>query len=340
VSELDPTSVRAPDEAEGQRLDKWLADQFPALSRARLKPLIEKGRVWRDEARVTDPSAKVKAGALYRLDLPPPEAAEDDPQPEAIALTVLFEDSHVLVIDKPAGLSVHPAPGNWTGTLVNAVLAHCGESLRAVGAVGRPGIVHRLDKETSGVMVVAKSAFAMTSLGRQFHDRTAQRLYRAFTVGAPPKSADRIAARLARDPHDRKKMAVIRDDALAGKPAATRYRVTERFGAGFGGRAGPAAAAIECTLETGRTHQVRVHMAHVGAPLIGDPVYGGNRAARALDQALPEDARLTRQALHAAMLAFTHPESGERLQFETALPDDMRRLEAALQAMPAGAGAP
>jgi 23S rRNA pseudouridine1911/1915/1917 synthase len=333
VTEPDPASVRAPEEAEGQRLDKWLADQFPALSRARLKPLIEKGRVWRDGARLTDPAAKVRAGSLYSLDLPPPQAAEDDPQPEAIPLTILHEDAHVLVVDKPAGLSVHPAPGNWTGTLVNAVLAHCGESLRAVGAVGRPGIVHRLDKETSGVMVVAKSAFAMTSLGRQFHDRTAERLYRAFTVGAPPKGEDRIVARLARDPHDRKKMAVVREDAAAGKPAATQYRVVARFGIGLGGQAGPAACEIACRLETGRTHQVRVHMAHVGAPLIGDPVYGGTRPARALDLALPETARLSRQALHAATLAFTHPETGERLRFETDLPEDMARLQAALAAL-------
>ncbi len=335
MSDPDPASVLAPETADGARLDRWLADQFPALSRARLKPLIEKGRVWRDGERVTDPAAKVRAGSLYRLDLPPPEAAEDDPQPEAIPLSVLYEDAHVLVIDKPAGLSVHPAPGNWTGTLVNAVLAHCGESLRAVGAVGRPGIVHRLDKDTSGVMVVAKSAFAMTSLGRQFHDRTAERLYRAFTVGAPPRGEDRIVARLARDPHDRKKMAVVREDAAAGKPAATRYRVMARFAPGLGGRAGPAACEVACTLETGRTHQVRVHMAHVGAPLIGDTVYGGTRPAKALDLALPEACRLSRQALHAAMLAFTHPETGERLWFETPLPADMAQLESALQALTA-----
>ncbi len=325
----DPLAVVAPPEAAGERLDRWLAATFPALSRARIQALIAGGRVWKDETRALDASAKVSVGAAYAIDIPPPEPAE--PEPEDIPLTILFEDVHVLVVDKPAGLSVHPAPGNWTGTLVNAVLHHCGEELRAVGAVGRPGIVHRLDMDTSGVMVVAKSAFALTSLGRQFHDRTAERLYRCLAVGAPAGASGRIETRLARDPKDRKRMAVVAQGSEAGKPAATRYEVVRRFGRAPGDRPGPAASEIACKLETGRTHQVRVHMAHAGAPLIGDAVYGDTRAQRALRAMLPEDARIDRQALHAASLAFTHPETGARLTFETPWPPDMARLAAALE---------
>ena len=327
----DPLAVVAPPEAAGERLDKWLAATFPALSRARIQALIAGGRVWKDDARALDAAAKVSAGAAYAIDIPPPEPAE--PEPEDIPLSVLFEDVHVLVVDKPAGLSVHPAPGNWTGTLVNAVLFHCGEELRAVGAVGRPGIVHRLDMDTSGVMVVAKSAFAMTSLGRQFHDRTVDRRYRCLTVGAPAGQAGRIETRLARDPKDRKRMAVVAPGSEAGKPAATRYEIVRRFGRAPGDRPGPAAAEVACKLETGRTHQVRVHMAHAGAPLIGDAVYGDTRGQRSLRALLPEDARIGRHALHAASLAFTHPETGERLSFETPWPADMDRLAAALAAL-------
>jgi 23S rRNA pseudouridine1911/1915/1917 synthase len=324
----DPLAVVAPPEAAGERLDRWLAATFPALSRARIQALIAGGRVWKDDARALEASAKVSAGAAYAIDIPPPEPAE--PEPEDIPLSVLYEDVHVLVVDKPAGLSVHPAPGNWTGTLVNAVLHHCGEELHAVGAVGRPGIVHRLDMDTSGVMVVAKSAFALTSLGRQFHDRTVDRRYCCLTVGAPSGSEGRIEGRLARDPKDRKRMAVVAPGSEAGKPAATRFEVVRRFGRAPGDRPGPAAAEVACKLETGRTHQVRVHMAHAGAPLIGDGVYGDTRGQRALRALLPEEARINRQALHAASLAFTHPETGARLAFETPWPDDMERLAAAL----------
>jgi 23S rRNA pseudouridine1911/1915/1917 synthase len=324
--------VRAGDGDAGERLDRFLAAQFPALSRSRLKLLIENARVFRDGLMETQVAAKVVAGALYRVEVPPPEPAE--PEPEDIPLTILFEDAHVIVVDKPAGLSVHPAPGNWTGTLVNAVLFHCGESLKAVGATGRPGIVHRLDKETSGVMVVAKSSFALGSLGTQFQVRTVDRQYRAFTVGAPKPpfgASGRIEARLARDPRDRKRMAVVADSASVGKPAATRYETVARFGLGLDGRPGPAACEITCRLESGRTHQVRVHMAHAGAPLIGDPVYGDTRAQRALRAHLPPQAQLARQALHAELLAFTHPATSERLSFQSPLPRDLLDLRAALQ---------
>lgn len=318
----------------GQRLDRFLSEAFPALSRSRLKILIEKGRVSVNGALITHVSAKVEAGATYAVMIPAPEPAE--PQPEDIPLSILFEDAHVLVIDKPAGLSVHPAPGNWTGTLVNAVLFHCGADLAAVGATGRPGIVHRLDKDTSGVMVVCKSAFALGSLGQQFQVRSVDRTYRAFCVGEPKAPFGlngRIEARLGRDPHNRKKMAVLPAHATAGKGAVTHYMTTARFGPGEGHNGGALASAVTCKLETGRTHQVRVHMAHAGAPLVGDPVYGDTRSQRLLQARLPEDARLSRQALHAATLAFTHPATSERLSFEAPLPEDLQRLEATLRAL-------
>jgi 23S rRNA pseudouridine1911/1915/1917 synthase len=322
--------VATPDDA-GQRLDKFLAVAFPALSRSYLKHLIEKARVTKDGVMETSVAAKVKAGALYRVLVPPPEPAI--PEPENIPLTILYEDAHVLVVDKPAGLSVHPAPGNWTGTLVNAVLWHAGESLKVVGAIGRPGIVHRLDKDTSGVMVVCKSTFAIASLGRQFQERTIDRQYRAFAVGhpkAPWGKTGRIDARLGRDPRERKRMAVLADTAAAGKNAVTNYEIISRFGIGFQGQVGAGACEIACKLETGRTHQIRVHMAHIGLPLIGDQVYGDTKGARALATALPPEARLARQALHAQTLAFTHPANSERMSFESMLPDDMIALRAAL----------
>jgi 23S rRNA pseudouridine1911/1915/1917 synthase len=323
--------VRAEARSAGERLDRFLSEAFPALSRSRLKLLIENARVFRDGAMETQPAAKVVAGALYRVEVPPPEPAE--PEPEDLPLTILFEDAHLLVVDKAAGMSVHPAPGNWTGTLVNAVLFHAGESLRAVGATGRPGIVHRLDMHTSGVMVVCKSSFALSSLGHQFQARTVERSYRAFTVGAPRSPyglQGRIAARLARDPRDRKRMAVVADTVAAGKPAATGYLVITRFPPS---PAPPQACEIVCRLETGRTHQVRVHMAHAGAPLIGDLVYGDTRPQRLLREALPDVARLARQALHAETLAFTHPATSERMAFQSPLPVDMQALRDGLLAL-------
>ncbi|MCA3696719.1 RluA family pseudouridine synthase [Aquidulcibacter sp.] len=318
-------------EAAGERLDKFLSEAFPALSRSRIKHLIEAARVYRDGVKEMNVSAKVKAGTQYRIEVPPPVPAE--PQAENIPLSILYEDAHVLVVDKPAGLSVHPAPGNWTGTLVNAVLWHAGDSLKVVGATGRPGIVHRLDMDTSGVMVVCKSEFALASLGRQFQDRTISRRYRAFGVGQPKSpwgKTGRVDARLARDPRDRKRMAVVADTASSGKNAATNYEIVKRFGIGLQGNPGAAATEMVCVLETGRTHQIRVHMAHIGMPLIGDQVYGDTKAARALNTALPEDVRLKRQALHAETLAFTHPATSERMSFQSDLPEDLLALRAAL----------
>jgi 23S rRNA pseudouridine1911/1915/1917 synthase len=328
---LSLQEVLATPEDAGQRLDKFLADSFPALSRSYLKHLIEKARVTKDGMMETSVSAKVKAGVLYRVAVPPPEPAV--PEAENIPLSILYEDAHVLVVDKPAGLSVHPAPGNWSGTLVNAVLWHAGESLKVVGAMGRPGIVHRLDKDTSGVMVVCKSTFALSSLGRQFQERTIDRKYRAFGVGQPKPpwgKIGRIDARLGRDPRERKKIAVLPDTAVAGKTAATNYEIIARYGIGLQGNAGAAACEMVCKLESGRTHQIRVHMAHIGVPLIGDQVYGDTKAARALDTALATETRLTRQALHAQTLAFTHPANSERMTFESELPPDLLALRVAL----------
>lgn len=340
----DPRVVVASLEQSGERLDRFLASVFPALSRSRLKHLIEAGRVFRDGAMETSVSAKARAGATYevRVPLPGPSDPDSAPQPEDIPLDILFEDSHLIVLNKPAGLSCHPAPGHWSGTLVNAVLHHAGDSLLQVGAAGRPGIVHRLDMDTSGVMVVAKSEFAMASLGRQFQARTVERRYRAFAVGSPKAPfglQGRIETRIARDPKDRKRMSVVAAHASAGKLAATNYSVTERFGRLKEPPFGPEACALSCKLETGRTHQIRVHMAHAGAPLIGDTVYGATRPAKLLAQRLDPEDRIARQALHAATLAFTHPESGERLSFATPLPDDMKRLAGALRALQGGVAA-
>ncbi len=301
------------------RLDKVLAERAADLSRARLQSLIEAGAVTRGGVIVSDGSAKAQAG-LYRIEIPAPVAAI--PQPEDLAVPVLFEDAYLIVVDKPAGMAVHPAPGNETGTLVNALLHHCAGSLAGVGGVARPGIVHRLDKETSGVMVVAKTDAAHTGLSALFSRHDIDRLYVALTRGAPSPSHGRIETRLGRSTSDRKKMAVLK---TGGREAITDYRV-ER---GFGPQDRPLAARVACKLETGRTHQIRVHLAFKGAPCLGDPVYGASQPAASVRLAI-EAAGLRRQALHAAVLGFVHPITGVLLRFETALPEDMAGLQSRL----------
>jgi 23S rRNA pseudouridine1911/1915/1917 synthase len=301
--------------AAGQRLDRWLASVWPELSRSRIKALIEAGRASRDGAVTRDPAEPVRAGATYRLDLPAPAPAM--PAAQAIPLDVLHEDDALIVIDKPAGLVVHPAPGNQEGTLVNALIAHCGASLKGIGGAMRPGIVHRLDKDTSGVMVAAKTAQAHHALSAAFAGRDLERAYLALVWGVPASAEGRIEAPIGRHPVERKRMAVV----PRGKPAATRYRVLRAFGT--------AAALLECRLETGRTHQIRVHLAHLGHPLVGDPAYLRRlpAAARGLDP--PRRAALTgfpRQALHAASLGFAHPVTGRALRFESPLPADIAAL--------------
>ncbi len=306
----------------GQRLDKALAPLFPDLSRARLQALIGEGRVTLGGEPVTDASRKARAGT-YVLSVPPPAPA--DPEPEAIPLNVLYEDAHLIVVDKLAGMAVHPAPGTPNGTLVNALLHHCGASLSGVGGVARPGIVHRLDKDTSGVMVAAKSDVAHQGLSKLFATHDIDRLYLALTRGAPSPASGTIETQIGRSPGDRKKMAVLRS---GGRTAITHYRVE----AAFGPPDKPLAARVACRLETGRTHQIRVHMASKGAPCLGDPVYGAGQPAQIVrDQIAAAD--LARQALHAAVLGFVHPVTGATLRFETPLPADMAALQAALETL-------
>jgi 23S rRNA pseudouridine1911/1915/1917 synthase len=304
------------------RLDRALTDRLPDLSRARLQALMAEGRVSRDGAVITDASGRALAG-LYRIEIPPPSPA--DPLPEAIALTVLYEDEHLIVVDKPAGMAAHPAPGSERGTLVGALLHHCGASLSGIGGVARPGIVHRLDKDTSGVMVAAKSDAAHRGLSALFEAHDIDRMYLALTRGAPRERAGTVRTRIGRSIRDRKKMAVL---ARGGREAITHYEVQRRFGPAER----PLAARIACRLETGRTHQIRVHLAHLGAPCLGDPLYGAGSPAPAVRAAMAK-AGLARQALHAAVLGFVHPITGERLRFETAPPPDLAALETGLSAL-------
>jgi 23S rRNA pseudouridine1911/1915/1917 synthase len=314
--------LTVPPDAAGERLDKTLAALAPDLSRARIQALMAQGRVSRDDAALTDASAKAAAGD-YRIDIPPPEPAE--PQAEPIPLKVLYEDAHLIVVDKPAGMAVHPGPGSEHGTLVNALLAHCGASLSGVGGVARPGIVHRIDKETSGIVVAAKTDAAHQGLSALFAAHDIERLYIALTRGAPGARKGTIEGAIARSTHDRKKMALVR---AGGRPAVTHYVVEQVFGP----ETRPLAARLACRLETGRTHQIRVHLASKGCPCLGDPVYGSGPPAEPVRRAIAE-AGLKRQALHAAMLGFKHPITGEALRFESPLPADMARLEALLRTL-------
>ena len=331
--------LTGPDEA-GERLDRALvqalAGRLPGLSRSRLQALIAAGAVSRNGRAVLDAGLRVKAGEAYAVAVPPPEPAE--PEPQAMALAILYEDRDIIVIDKPKGLAVHPGPGHASGTLVNALIAHCGKSLSGIGGVRRPGIVHRLDKDTTGLLVVAKSDRAHQGLAAQFAahgaDGRLRRGYRAVAWGAPERPRGSIEAALARSTANRTRIAVVRADSAGGRRAVTRYETLERFGQGSGMAAGPVASLLRLVLETGRTHQVRVHLAHIGHPLLGDPTYGAGHKASAhkLDREAREAlAALGRQALHAAELAFVHPVSGRRLAFDSPLPPDMARLVAALR---------
>ncbi len=325
-----PPALEARLETGGGRLDKVLSDLFPTLSRARLQALLAEGVVTRDGQPVSTASAKALPG-LYAVALPAVISAI--PQPENIPLTVLFEDADLIVVDKPAGMAVHPAPGSETGTLVNALLHHCAASLSGIGGVARPGIVHRLDKHTSGVMVAAKSDAAHAGLSALFAAHDIERTYIALVRGALHPAKGRIVSNLGRSTGDRKKMAVL---SQGGREAVTDYVVEQVYGAPSprGARPGaqPQAARVACTLHTGRTHQIRVHMASKGAPILGDPVYGSGSPTNPVRAAIAA-AGLTRQALHAAILGFVHPVTGEALRFETALPEDMRRLTALLEAL-------
>ncbi|MGI9382711.1 MAG: RluA family pseudouridine synthase [Methyloligellaceae bacterium] len=318
----------ATDDDAGERLDRFLARQLPAFSRSRLKTLVKEGHARQDGRTIEEPNYRVKPGDSFEITVPP--AAPAVPRPEAIPLDVVYEDDALIVLDKPVGLVVHPAAGNWTGTLVNALIAHCGDSLSGIGGVRRPGIVHRLDKETSGLMVVAKTDAAHQALAAQFadHGRTGAlaRRYTAIVWGAPQPAKGMIDAAIGRKPHQRQKMAVLE---VGGKAAVTHYETCTRYGAG----AEAIASQISCRLETGRTHQIRVHMAHIGHPLIGDMTYGAGFKTKA--ELLPVAARsavaaLRGQALHAGTLGFAHPLTGEAMRFESPLPGDLAALSTCL----------
>src|SRR6266508_2691706 len=315
-------------EEAGERLDRVLAARVNELSRSRHKALILAGRVAIDRATIRDPGHRVNAGETISIDLPQPEDAEI--KPESIPLKVVFEDDELIVIDKPKGLVVHPAAGNWSGTLVNALIAHCGASLSGIGGARRPGIVHRLDKDTSGLLVVAKTDAAHRLLAAQCtdHGRTGplERGYLAFVWGARDRPKGRIEAPIARHPHARDKMAVRE----GGRHAVTRWEVAERY---FGPGRDPVASLLGCRLETGRSHQIRVHLAHIGHPLLGDSVYGpGFKTKAALLRPVARDAltQLDRQALHAHMLCFEHPKTRHFLEFHSELPVELARLRDSL----------
>ena len=315
--------VIAGSDAAGQRADRFLADAIGTLSRSRVKSLIVEGRAHRDAAPLREPAEPVRPGACYTLDLPAPAPAR--PLPQAIAFDILYEDADLIVLDKPAGLVVHPAPGNQDGTLVNALLAHCGDTLLGIGGERRPGIVHRLDKDTSGVMVIAKSETALAGLAAAFAARDLDRAYLALCWGLPAPTAGEIEGPIGRDPRERKRMAVV---ARGGKAALTRYRTLRAWGVSV--------SLLECRLATGRTHQIRVHLAHGGYPVVGDPLY--LRRVPAMARAMPEPMRgalldFPRQALHAQRLGFAHPRTGAALSFEAPPPPDMARLIAALDGL-------
>jgi 23S rRNA pseudouridine1911/1915/1917 synthase len=307
------------DEAGG-RLDGHLARRVPGLSRTRIKALILAGRVSAGGATLSDPSERVKPGQAFAISVP--DSVEAEPIGQAIPLDILHEDEDVIVIDKPAGLVVHPAAGNPDRTLVNALIAHCGDSLSGIGGVKRPGIVHRLDKDTSGLMVAAKNDAAHAALSVQFAERRVKRAYTAVAWGVPSPRAGGIEGNIGRSPANRKKMAVVR---RGGKPARTRYRVLRVLG----GDAAPIASVLECRLETGRTHQIRVHLAEKGHPLVGDRLYGRARGAR-WSHLGPEARRhiegFGRQALDAHLLGFAHPRTNEFLELKKSLTADIVRL--------------
>lgn len=305
----------------GERLDRFLSHAWPDLSRSQAKRLIEAGQVWllptEAEGRLLDdPAYLIKDGETFRITRPDPEPAE--PQPQAIPLNILYEDADLIVIDKPASLAVHPAPGTPDRTLVNALLSHCGKSLSGIGGVLRPGIVHRLDKDTSGLMVVAKNDLAHQHLSRAFAERRIERAYWAVVWGVPHPSNGEVSGHIGRHPVNRKKMAVL---SRGGKPALTYYKIIRPLGL--------AASLLECRLATGRTHQIRVHLASIGHAIIGDPVYGQVTSSRlrALEPKTQQQARhFPRQALHAVSLGFHHPRNGEWLEWHSNIPNDIKIL--------------
>jgi 23S rRNA pseudouridine1911/1915/1917 synthase len=310
-----PVGPVAGDQA-GTRLDKWLAGAVADLSRERLKTLIKQGRVRADGETITDPSYGVKPGQTFDVDVPEPTSPI--PKPQEIPLVIAYEDEAVIVVNKPAGLVVHPAPGNPDHTLVNALIYHCGDSLSGIGGVRRPGIVHRLDKDTSGLMIAAKSDAAHQALAADFAARRIDRKYLALVWGVPKPSAGKIEGNIGRSPKNRRKMAIV---SRGGREALTQYKVQERFG--------DAVSLIQCKLATGRTHQIRVHMTHIGHPIVGDATYG--RAPARKLRSLPMDTAqaisdANRQLLHAGTLGFRHPSTEAVMSFDSDLPVEFETI--------------
>jgi 23S rRNA pseudouridine1911/1915/1917 synthase len=300
----------------GTRLDKWLAGAVADLSRERLKALIKQGRVRADGETITDPSYGVKPGQTFDVDVPEP--ISPIPKPEEIPLVIAYEDEALIVVNKPAGLVVHPAPGNPDHTLVNALIHHCGASLSGIGGVRRPGIVHRLDKDTSGLMVVAKTDAAHHSLAADFAARRIDRTYLALVWGVPAPSAGKIEGNIGRSPKNRRKMAIV---SRGGREALTRFRVEERFG--------DAVSLVQCKLATGRTHQIRVHMTHIGHPIVGDATYGRAPARKLRSLAMDTAQAISdanRQLLHAATLGFRHPSTEAVMSFDSDLPVEFETI--------------
>lgn len=312
-------SVTAEDDAKKERLDKFLVAHLPEMSRAQIQRLIASGCVEADDVLIVDNAHKVKAGDVFQISVPP--AAEAEPEPEEIPLEIVYEDDDLLVVNKPAGMTVHPAAGAYSGTLVNALLFHCQGKLSGIGGVKRPGIVHRIDKETSGLLVVAKNDLAHKNLSEQFAAHSIERTYLAIVYGVPQPLAGTIEGNIGRSTTDRKKMALV---ASGGKPAVTHYQTLQVFNR--------AVALVQCRLETGRTHQIRVHLSSRGHALVGDKVYVKSKKTELM---LPEPLKsevnhFARQALHAKSLGFEHPRSGQWLQFDSQLPADMQNLLALL----------
>lgn len=308
-------------EYKGLRIDKFLTVSFPEMSRTQVQRLIKNGNVSCDDNIIADNSFKVREDDVYQVFVPP--AQEADPQPENIALDIVFEDDDLIVVNKPAGMTVHPAPGAPSGTLVNALLYHCGSCLSGIGGVKRPGIVHRIDKDTSGLLVVAKNDVSHRFLSEQFFDHSIERTYFAFVYGTPNPANGKIEGNIGRSPYDRKKMAIV---SAGGKHAVTHYKTLERYK--------DVASMIQCNLETGRTHQIRVHMSSIGCNLIGDKLY--EKSKKTSLKGISDTQKnyintFSRQALHAATLGFIHPASKEYISFSSSLPTDMMQLQEMLK---------
>lgn len=321
MSTQNSQKIIVSDEFAGERLDKFLTSQMPDMSRSRIQSLIADGQVTNEQGKsITSAKHKVVGDEVFLINIPEPQKLLLNP--EAIDLEILFEDDHLIVINKQYGLAVHPAPGQWTGTLVHGLLHHCGKSLSGINGVERPGIVHRLDKDTSGVMVIAKDDVTHRGLAEQFEQRTLTREYLALCYGFIQPSEGEIEGNIGRNPKDRKKMAVV--DDMQGKPAVTLYSTEKRFATD--------ASLIRCTLRTGRTHQIRVHLSHLGHGIIGDPVYGKFKQLKNYSPEVNAHIRsIKRQMLHAAVLGFIHPITNEELYFETDVPADFQELLNLLQ---------